>query len=91
MCMGNKCKKAGAAALMEEFERVVGADGVVCGCKCMGKCRDGPNVRVSGSLDIEARSVNPLCIGVGVEDVGRIVADYLGQEGQKQSRFAPAI
>lgn len=88
VCMGNKCKKAGAAALMEEFERVMGADGAVCGCKCMGKCRDGPNVRVSGSLEIQ----NPLCIGVGVEDVGRIVAEYVGQKGgQKQSRFAPAI
>ncbi|XP_038900889.1 diacylglycerol O-acyltransferase 3 [Benincasa hispida] len=87
VCMGNKCKKAGAAALMEEFGRVMGADGAVCGCKCMGKCRDGPNVRVSGALDIQ----NPLCIGVGVEDVGRIVAEYLGQErGQQQSRFAPA-
>ncbi|KAG6582142.1 Diacylglycerol O-acyltransferase 3, cytosolic [Cucurbita argyrosperma subsp. argyrosperma] len=87
VCMGNKCKKAGAAALMEEFERVMGADGAVCGCKCMGKCRDGPNVRVSGALAGQSCSANPLCIGVGVEDVGRIVADHLGQQGElKQSR-----
>ncbi|XP_023539958.1 diacylglycerol O-acyltransferase 3, cytosolic-like [Cucurbita pepo subsp. pepo] len=92
VCMGNKCKKAGAAALMEEFERVMGADSVVCGCKCMGRCRDGPNVRVSSSLDMETRSPNPLCIGVGVEDVGRIVAEHLGGQGEhKQPRFAPSI
>ncbi|KAA0052150.1 diacylglycerol acyltransferase [Cucumis melo var. makuwa] len=87
VCMGNKCKKAGAAALMEEFERVMGDEAAVCGCKCMGKCRDGPNVRVLGSMEMQ----NPLCIGVGVEDVDRIVAEYLGQKGgQTQSRLAPA-
>ncbi|XP_022138132.1 diacylglycerol O-acyltransferase 3, cytosolic [Momordica charantia] len=87
VCMGNKCRKGGAGELMEEFEKVMGVEGAVCGCKCMGKCRDGPNVRVCGSLDTVNQS--PLCIGVGLEDVDRIVADILGQP-HKHSTFAPA-
>lgn len=92
VCMGNKCKKSGGAALLEEFGRVMGVEGAVVECKCMGKCRDGPNVRVLNSVDgtkvqegvddsIRAVSVtNPLCIGVGLEDVGAIVANLCGEE-----------
>ncbi|KAF8400314.1 hypothetical protein HHK36_013611 [Tetracentron sinense] len=40
------------ALLLEEFERMVGVYGVVVvGCKCMGKCRDGPNVLVLNACD----------------------------------------
>lgn len=46
ICMGGKCRKLGAAALLEEFERKMGMESVVVGCKCMGKCTKGPNVRV---------------------------------------------
>ncbi|GLT80988.1 hypothetical protein SLA2020_523970 [Shorea laevis] len=91
VCMGNKCKKSGGAALLEEFGRVVGIEGAVVGCKCMGKCRDGPNVRVLNSvqeiqsegMDVSVWSVanNPLCIGVGLEDVGVIVANLFGEDG----------
>ncbi|XP_059636778.1 diacylglycerol O-acyltransferase 3 [Cornus florida] len=86
VCMGGKCKKSGAPALLEEFRRVVGVEGTVVGCKCMGKCRDGPNVRVLNHIDrVEADEVddsvrtpsNPLCIGVGFEDVGLIVSRFL--------------
>ncbi|KAK9139045.1 hypothetical protein Scep_008726 [Stephania cephalantha] len=85
VCMGGKCKKAGAAALMEEFQRRVGGEGGgVVGCKCMGKCREGPNVRVlNRSDDVNASgapSKSPLCIGVGLEDVGLIVASLFGEE-----------
>ncbi|KAK9136543.1 hypothetical protein Sjap_007137 [Stephania japonica] len=85
VCMGGKCKKAGAAALMEEFERRVGGEGSVFGCKCMGKCREGPNVRVlnrssDGMNASGAPSKSPLCIGVGLEDVGLIVASFFGEE-----------
>lgn len=85
VCMGGKCKKSGAAVLMEEFQSLVGGEGLVVGCKCMGKCRSGPNVRVLNN-GVEAEGVdgsvrapaNPLCIGVGLDDVGLIVANFLG-------------
>lgn len=48
VCMGGKCKRLGAGALLEEFQRVAGVEAAVSGCKCMGKCKVGPNVRVSG-------------------------------------------
>lgn len=90
VCMGNKCKKSGAAALLQEFEKVVGVEGegVVVGCKCMGKCKTAPNVRIQNSVDLNMvqgidDSVkipsNPLCIGVGLEDVDTIVARFLGE------------
>ncbi|EOX95446.1 hypothetical protein QUC31_005034 [Theobroma cacao] len=88
ICMGGKCKKLGAAALLEEFERKVGAEGTVVGCKCMGKCKTAPNVRVCDSPSgIEARSIqdsirigiNPTCTSVGLQDVDLIVANLLGK------------
>ncbi|KAJ6313715.1 hypothetical protein OIU77_015074 [Salix suchowensis] len=79
VCMGNKCKKSGGVALLQEFERAVGVEGAVVGCKCLGKCRDGPNVRVLKSGQ-QAPAANPLCIGVGLEDVDVIAANFLGKE-----------
>jgi hypothetical protein len=91
VCMGGKCKKSGAAALLDEFQRVLGAEASVVGCKCMGKCRDGPNIRILNysGVGVQAECVddsvrvpsNPLCIGVGFEDVGSIVATFLGECG----------
>jgi hypothetical protein len=90
VCMGNKCKKSGSAALLQEFEKVVGVEGAgsVVGCKCMGKCKSAPNVRIQNSVDhsmvqrlddsVKIPS-NPLCIGVGLEDVDTIVARFLGE------------
>ncbi|KAK4386573.1 Diacylglycerol O-acyltransferase 3 [Sesamum angolense] len=97
VCMGGKCKKSGAGALLEEFQRVVGIEGAVTGCKCMGKCRDGPNVKVlngfdGGVADGDAAvraPANSLCIGVGLEDVNMIVANFLG-ENHNQLSFAAA-
>lgn len=85
VCMGGKCKKSGATELLAEFDRAVGVEGAVVGCKCMGKCRDGPNVRVvnhrSGSEEEEAKKVsrNPLCIGVSLGDVGAVVSNFFGE------------
>ncbi|KAL7178447.1 hypothetical protein ACSBR2_031562 [Camellia fascicularis] len=98
VCMGGKCKKSGAPALLEEFQRVLGAEGAVVGCKCMGKCREGPNIRVlnyTGGVEAEGVDdsvripANPLCIGVGFEDVGLIVANFFG-ETQKELGLAAA-
>ncbi|KAJ8560949.1 hypothetical protein K7X08_027139 [Anisodus acutangulus] len=48
VCMGGKCKRSGAGAILEKFQKVVGIEAAVSGCKCMGKCKVGPNVKVSG-------------------------------------------
>lgn len=95
VCMGGKCRKSGAAALLEQFQRIVGTEGAVVGCKCMGKCKDGPNVRVLNHLDrsqddsTRAPS-NPLCIGVGFEDVDVIVSNFLGKAHQDLGLAAAA-
>lgn len=75
VCTGGKCKKSGAIALMEEFQRVVGDEAVVMGCKCMGKCKTSPNVRV-----MKGETSNSVLTGVGLEDVVLVVANYLGEE-----------
>ncbi|KAI9195177.1 hypothetical protein LWI28_012429 [Acer negundo] len=82
VCMGGKCKKSGGGALLEEFQRLMGVEGAVdvevVGCKCMGKCKNAPNVKLSNSVD--DTPANPLFIGVGLEDVGGIVANFLAQQ-----------
>ncbi|KAI3841075.1 hypothetical protein MKX03_001269 [Papaver bracteatum] len=100
VCMGGKCKKSGAAELLQEFEKRVGGGSVaVVGCKCMGKCRDGPNVRVLNQCNGEKVEeikdplvTNPLCIGVGLEDVSMIVANFFGnpERGDLGGSLAPA-
>ncbi|KAL7102836.1 hypothetical protein ACP275_08G143100 [Erythranthe tilingii] len=90
VCLGGKCKKSGGAALLEKFQSAVGIEGAVTGCKCMGKCREGPVVKVCGAgvadnnysavkVAAAAAAANSLCIGVGLEDVDMIVANLLGQ------------
>lgn len=80
VCMGNKCKKSGGGALLEEFQRAMGAEGDVVACKCMGKCRDGPNVRLFHSDAYHHLTpYHPLCIGVALEDVGAIVGNFFTQ------------
>ncbi|KAJ8898733.1 hypothetical protein K2173_004917 [Erythroxylum novogranatense] len=91
VCMGGKCKKLGSVALMEKLQMMVGVEGAVVGCKCMGKCKNAPNVRVSKTsveMNMEP-SFNPLYIGVGLEDVGRIVAELLGKGGTEQCHLLP--
>ncbi|KAF3337461.1 hypothetical protein FCM35_KLT18048 [Carex littledalei] len=97
VCMGGKCKKAGSMDLLCEFENKVGGEGgaVVVGCKCMGKCKEGPNVRVSScgsgttgttgttgmvqGEELIRDLKDKLCIGVGLDDVGPIVAHFFGE------------
>lgn len=92
VCMGGKCKKAGSIDLLHEFEKKVGGEGgaVVVGCKCMGKCKEGPNVRVSSCGSGTTGTVqggesirdlrDKLCVGVGLDDVGPIVVHFFGVE-----------
>ncbi|VFQ74433.1 unnamed protein product [Cuscuta campestris] len=76
VCMGGKCKKSGAQAILEELQSAVGIEGAVCGSKCMGKCKVGPNVRLSSATD-------DLCIGVGVQDVSLIASGFLRGKGKE--------
>ncbi|KAD4385149.1 hypothetical protein R6Q59_010700 [Mikania micrantha] len=88
VCMGGKCKKSGAAMLLENFRAAVAGEAEVVGCKCMGKCRDGPNVMVRREEVAPAPAVaNSLCIGVGLEDVDRIVSNFFGS----CSEMVPAL
>jgi len=79
VCMGGKCKKSGSLALLGEFEKEVGTDGAVARCKCLGKCGLGPNIRLRSEGSLEKDS--PICIGVGLDDVGTIVAGFFGDGG----------
>nr|AAX62735.1 soluble diacylglycerol acyltransferase [Arachis hypogaea] len=92
VCMGNKCKKSGSIALLQEFERVVGAEGgaaaAVVGCKCMGKCKSAPNVRIQNSTadkiaegfnDSVKVPANPLCIGVAWRMLKPLWLRFLGE------------
>ncbi|XP_021752351.1 diacylglycerol O-acyltransferase 3, cytosolic-like [Chenopodium quinoa] len=92
VCMGGKCKKLGAPALMEEFQRAVGSEGVVEGCKCLGKCKSARNVRLqNGNVGADTvKTSNPLYIGVGLEDVELIVANYFEEQAKDQLHVAVA-
>lgn len=95
VCMGGKCKKLGAEALLQEFGGKLGTEFAVLGCKCMGKCKDGPNVRVVDSPhgDEAMRTLRPsvssLCIGVGLEDVDVILANILRKD--KNNNYGMAL
>ncbi|CAN6891350.1 unnamed protein product [Brassica oleracea] len=86
VCMGGKCKKSGGAVLLDEFQKAMtGIEGSAVGCKCMGKCRDGPNVRVVNETDaVMTDSVRTpsktVCVGVGLQDVETIVTSFFGEE-----------
>jgi len=79
VCVGGKCRKSGSLALLGEFEKEVGTDGSVARCKCLGKCGLGPNVRLRSEGSVEKDS--PICVGVGLDDVGTIVAGFFGAGG----------
>ncbi|CAH9094396.1 unnamed protein product [Cuscuta epithymum] len=98
VCMGGKCKKSGAQAILEELQNaVVGVPDVsVCGCKCMGKCKVGPNVRLSSTAVCHdvlhdnnnnnnngglARSVYQ---SVGIQDVSLMASNFLERKGEGQ-------
>lgn len=73
--------------------------GTAVGCKCMGKCQNGPNVKVS-DCPSEAEDMRmeisvhpplyPLCIGVGLGDVGVIVTQLLGNGKDRNHAYLMA-
>lgn len=84
VCMGGKCKKSGAVELFEELEKKIAIEGAVVGCKCMGKCKRGPNVRVlnmKGEGSVGPRT-SSLCIGVGLKDIESILGNFLGNANE---------
>ncbi|KAJ9696840.1 hypothetical protein PVL29_008845 [Vitis rotundifolia] len=92
VCMGGKCRKLGAAMLLEEFQRQVGTKASVVPCKCMGRCRDGPNVK--GVEEVGwgscSKSSSHWC-GVGLDEISVIVADLFDSRSNKpHDQVAPA-
>ena len=53
----------------------------VTACKCMGKCRSAPNVRVSSSSNNESIEIksNPLMIGLALDHVPSILHSLFPQ------------
>ena len=92
VCMGGKCRKLGAAMLLEEFQRQVGTKAGVVPCKCMGRCRDGPNVK--GVEEVGwgscSKSSSHWC-GVGLDEISVIVADLFdGRSNKPHDQVPPA-
>ncbi|RVW20004.1 Diacylglycerol O-acyltransferase 3, cytosolic [Vitis vinifera] len=83
-------KKLGAAMLLEEFQRQVGTKAGVVPCKCMGRCRDGPNVK--GVEEVGwgscSRSSSHWC-GVGLDEISVIVADLSDGRSNKPHDQVP--
>lgn len=55
VCMGSSCFSRGNAAVAELVQRYVEEHGLeewvsVSGCLCGGKCKNGPNIRIDGTL-----------------------------------------
>ncbi|CAM8991783.1 unnamed protein product [Rhodiola kirilowii] len=75
ICMGGKCKKFGASQLLDKFKSLAAEeeDMNVVGCKCMGKCKEGPNVRLS-SVSTAAPAI---CSGVQIGDVDALMTSFL--------------
>ncbi|CAM8998318.1 unnamed protein product [Rhodiola kirilowii] len=76
ICMGGKCKKFGASQVLDKFQSLAAEeeDMNVVGCsKCMGKCKEGPNVRLS-SVSTAATAI---CSGVQIGDVDALMTSFL--------------
>ncbi|KAL1204334.1 Diacylglycerol O-acyltransferase 3 [Cardamine amara subsp. amara] len=91
VCMGGKCKKSGGAVLLDEFQKAMtGLDGSAVACKCMGKCRDGPNVRVVHETDASVMTDSvrtpskTVFVGVGLQDVETIVTSFFDEECSRE-------
>ncbi|KAI7736583.1 hypothetical protein M8C21_028062 [Ambrosia artemisiifolia] len=75
---------------LENFQAAVSGEATVVGCKCMGKCSDGPNVMVR-SEEVASPSTNSLCIEVGLEDIDSIVTNFFGGSHISGSDMVPAL
>ena len=47
VCQGKSCQKQGSAKLLHYIQATAGDELDVVPCKCLGKCEQGPNLRVS--------------------------------------------
>jgi (2Fe-2S) ferredoxin len=75
VCVGGKCKKSGSLAVLQGFEDKLGTSGTVVRCKCLGKCGEGPNVRLQSDGSVGKDGV--ICTGVDLVDVGDIAANLV--------------
>ncbi|CAM0958236.1 unnamed protein product [Alopecurus aequalis] len=79
VCMGGKCRKSGSLAVLQEFEKVVDTEGAVVRCKCLGKCGEGPNVRLQSEGSVGEDGL--ICVGVCLDDVSFIAAGLFAPRG----------
>jgi (2Fe-2S) ferredoxin len=77
--VGGKCKKSGSLAVLQGFEDKLGTSGTVVRCKCLGKCGEGPNVRLQSDGSVGKDGV--ICTGVDLVDVGDITANLVAWGG----------
>jgi sRNA-binding protein/(2Fe-2S) ferredoxin len=84
VCMGGKCKKSGSEVLLGAFEERISKSGMGCeveavGCKCMGKCRNAPVVRVQTEEEEGFHGgKGAVHMGVDIEDVNLIIGQHFG-------------
>jgi len=88
VCMGGKCKKSGSEMLLGAFEERISKSGMGCevevvGCKCMGKCRNAPSIRVQAEEDGFHGGKGVVHMGVDIGDVDLILAHHLGLKLQQ--------
>jgi hypothetical protein len=80
VCMSGKCKKSGSEMLLGAFEERINKSGIgfdveAVGCKCMGKCRNAPSVRVQTEEDVGKGVMH---MGVNIGDIDLILAQHFG-------------
>lgn len=74
VCMGGKCRNSGASQLLKQIQSVAAKEGkmTVVECKCLGKCKTSPNIRLSYDNAVPA-----LCSNVRISEVDSLVSDFL--------------
>lgn len=74
ICMGGKCRNSGAPQLLEQIQTLTAKEenANVVGCKCLGKCKTSPNMRLSSD-----NTPPTICSGVRISDVVSIISDFL--------------
>lgn len=88
VCMGGKCKKLGAEMLLETIEERISKSGMgseveAVGCKCMGKCRNAPNIRVQKEEDGFHGGKGALHMSADIGDVDLIFSQHFGLNFQQ--------
>lgn len=87
VCQGKSCAKRGAVELLQQATSATsGVPGVqVAPCKCLGKCKQGPAVRVRTGKE------KPVMLTHAADDGGRQLAQLLQQAAAQASKQEPQL